>query len=547
MPPSFDPRDRTAVSGARLSPCPSGPGIWFDAAAADYAVNFFSWYCTFTAGAKGGEPFVLEQWQAWIVRQAFGWKKADGTRLYQRVFLWVPRGNGKTEVLAAIGLMSLMMFGGLGSQTFSIAATEEQARQVFNASTAMALQSPDLLPLIEPTKKSLYCAATDSVYRPLTAKPSGKHGLRCRVLLGDEMHEWPDGDLYDFVRRSMVKWNDPIEFNISTAGKPHGFGYQLWDMCEEIVSGILDDPTTLVIIYAADPETDDLHDPVVWRRVNPNLGVSINADVFANKVKIGLQLPAERVNVKRYHFNIWDGDEINRAIPPATWAINTSTTDRLHWKSFEERLRGRRCYAGLDLAATNDLNALVYLFPPEGDEDRITILPRFWWPRSAADEYRRKGRIPVEAWEASGAITITPGNVADHGAIEKQIHDDRERFLVERIAIDAFLAFPTMVALAESGVPIERVRWGLLTMGPIWKVLEKELLDGEYEHGNHPVLAWNAGGVALRAPDAAGNTMPDKRNSLTKIDGIAAMLLAKALGLQPVSQSYYLTEGLTIL
>ena len=84
-------------------------------------------------------------------------------------------------------------------------------------------------------------------------------------------------------------------------------------------------------------------------------------------------------------------------------------------------------------------------------------------------------------------------------------------------------------------------------MGPVWSVINKHLLDGFYEHGSHPVLAWNAAGVVLRPPDQSGNTMPDKRNSTTKIDGIAALMLASALGAEQTAVSYYLTEGLTIL
>src|SRR6185369_17657074 len=78
---------------------------WFDEKTADKAVAFFSDHLCFTTGEWAGKPFHLEEWEANdIVRPAFGWKRADGTRRYRRVFVWIPRKNGKTELAAGIAL-----------------------------------------------------------------------------------------------------------------------------------------------------------------------------------------------------------------------------------------------------------------------------------------------------------------------------------------------------------------------------------------------------------------------------------------------------------
>lgn len=544
----MDPNDTAPVSGARLSPRPTLPGCWFDQQSADNAVNFFTWYIRFSQGDKAGDPFVLEPWQAWIVRQLFGWKQADGRRLYQRVFLWVPRGNGKSEMLAGIALLSLVALGIYGGETYSIAATEQQANVIFKASQQMTAQSPDLRPLLEPLKRSLYCERTHSVFLPLTAKATGKHGLRCSVMLGDEVHEWRDGDLYDFVRRSQIKWREPIEFNISTAGLPEGFGYELFDECEMICDGSLVDPHTLVVTYQARPE-DDLLDPAVWKRVNPNLGVSINAEKFAHETRTGLAIPSRAPYVKRYSFNIWSADDIQRAIPADAWAECTAYPgDPDYWQSLEDELAGQECFGGLDLSAGRDLNALLYLFPPAGERTRWAMLPRFWWPRSAVEDIRRRARIPIERWEAVRALSVTNGNASDHSAIAAQVFADMEKFRIQQLGIDAWNAHQITVDLHAAGVPVTPLRFGLNTVAPIWKRFEKMVLDGDLEHGSHPVLSWNAACVALRAPDDNGNTMPTKRRSTGKIDGIAAALMAGVHAFaEPVQQSYLANYDLMVL
>ena len=55
-------------------------------------------------GPKAGEPIVLEPWQVFILTTAFGWVKADGTRRFRRVYIEVPRGNGKSALSSGLGL-----------------------------------------------------------------------------------------------------------------------------------------------------------------------------------------------------------------------------------------------------------------------------------------------------------------------------------------------------------------------------------------------------------------------------------------------------------
>ena len=57
-------------------------------------------------------------------------------------------------------------------------------------------------------------------------------------------------------------------------------------------------------------------------------------------------------------------------------------------------MRGRKCWGGLDLASTRDFCALVWVFPPEGDERHYTVLPRLWWPKLSMQAAAQKSRVP---------------------------------------------------------------------------------------------------------------------------------------------------------
>src|SRR5262245_7295041 len=86
----------------------------FDADAADHAIGFIErWIHLPDTVDADGHPkrFLLEPWQTFIVGSLFGWKFATGYRRFGNAYLEIGKGNGKTPMLAAIGLYGLMMDG----------------------------------------------------------------------------------------------------------------------------------------------------------------------------------------------------------------------------------------------------------------------------------------------------------------------------------------------------------------------------------------------------------------------------------------------------
>ena len=102
---------------------------------ADHAVAFIN-NLTHT-GDYSGEPFQLRPWEERIVRLIFGTRdRQKQQRLFQRVFLLLPTGNGKTELCAAILLYCLFTWGA-GQQIYSAALDVGQASLIFQAARQM--------------------------------------------------------------------------------------------------------------------------------------------------------------------------------------------------------------------------------------------------------------------------------------------------------------------------------------------------------------------------------------------------------------------------
>lgn len=545
------PRSRPAGIGADAQWCYDRQrwcvgDYWFDEKAADRAVSFFPKHLCFTKGEWAGRPFILEAWQANdIVRPVFGWKRPDGTRRYRRVYVWVPRKNGKTELAAGIALLVLLGDGELGGEVYSIASHEGQARLVFNQAATMVGKSESLSADLVCLKSSIYCPSLNAGFLPLSGKAGGKHGLNASGLIGDEIHEWSSGDLYQFVHDSEDARSQPLEFLISTAGKKGTYGEEVWDECQKILDGTYEDPETLVIVYAADPE-DDWQSEEVWHKANPNLGVSKKLDTMRTNARRARQLPRLENHFKNYHLNMWTEQAVR-------WLPIDAVDDEgkkfgwdhcagpVAWKDLDERLLGKRCFGGLDLSSVIDLSALVWWFPIQPGLEVPALLARFFKPGDLIKAHAKRDKLPYEKWVRDGAITATPGNVVDYAFIQQQIYADAERYRIAHVgnhnrekgegglAIDRWNATETAVKLEQEGLPVVLFGQGFASMSAPSKELERLVLCNGFHHGGHPVMRRHAQVVAVEGPDPADNIKPAKNKSTERVDGIVSLVMALGL------------------
>jgi len=539
------------------------PGdYWFDARAADAAVRFFSDHLCLTEGEWSGRPFALEGWQANdIIRPLFGWKRPDGLRRYRRCYVWIPRKNGKTELAAGVALLMLLGDAEQGGQVFSIASEKDQARLVFDKATAMVAKSQTLSGELVCLKPSIYCPGLNASFKPLSGKPGGKHGLSTSGLIGDEIHEWRDGELYGFIHDSEGARRQPLEFLISTAGKKGGYGEQIWDECQKILDGTIEDPETLVVVYAAGVE-DDWTKPETWAKANPNLGVSKKLEALATDARRAQQLPRLENDFKRYHLNLWTEQAVR-------WLPIDGIDDEgnkfgwdhcagaVPWTEIEKDLTGKTCFGGLDLSSTIDLSALVWWFPIQPGLEIPRVICRFFKPQMLLKAHAKRDKLPYEKWAEIGALHATPGNVIDYAFIRKQIYRDAEIFRIAHVgnykreahegglAIDRWNATDTAIELEQHGLPVVLMGQGYASLGAPSKELERLVMSNGFHHGGHPVLRRHAQVVAIEGPDAADNIKPAKNKSTERIDGIAA--LVNALAIAAKGENQMLTTSADIL
>jgi phage terminase large subunit-like protein len=501
----------------------------FDKRMADDACEFFPRFLKFVEGEWAGRPFQLSKWQEQHTREIFGWReRATGRRKYRKVRGWLPRKNAKSTWAAGIGHIMTLADAEPSAQVYTHAVDKPQASVVFDIAKAMVNTSPELAALYEITKVSLFCPGNMGVFRPLSGEAYGKHGLSPHCAIGDEAHAWRDGNLHTFLIQGMGARRQPLDLTISTAGEIRTYGHELYLQSKAVIESPDLAPDTYAFCYEA-LETDDWTDPDVWARANPNLGVSLKKEFLEGECRRARHTPRLENDFKRYHLNLWV-EQAKRWFPMHRWDDNTE--DRLDaslWKALPDRFRGkgRSAWCGLDLGATGDITCACWVFPGDGPNDRVTLVPHFWVPEAAVQE-RDTPRTPYKAWAAQGALHVTPGNVTDYDFVEHEIIKDSIAYGCRGLAYDPWNATQVAVHLQNEGLPCVQFGQGYRSMAAPSKEIERLFLAGLLEHGGHPIMKWMFQNATYRK-DPAGNIKPDKERASDKIDGVVAAVMGIGL------------------
>ena len=181
----------------------------------------------------------------------FGWKRAvDGRRRFRKVFAFIPKGGGKSPWAAGTGLYLMLCDREPAAEIYALAADRDQARIVHTNAKVMVEEAPALAEMCEVWRDAIYHPATRSTYRVLSADAATKHGFRPHGAIFDELHAQPNRDLYEAIKKSMVKRRQPLLILITHAGTDdESICYEEYEYAKHVLSGSVPDPTCLPVIF----------------------------------------------------------------------------------------------------------------------------------------------------------------------------------------------------------------------------------------------------------------------------------------------------------
>ncbi len=489
-----------------------------------------------------GQPFELMPFQVDFIQKLYGTLRPDGQRQYRQALLYLPRKNGKSALAAGLGLYHLVADGKPGGEVYMAAGSRDQASICFNQARDFVRSSKTLskrLKIIEYSKR-IIDTKTGSILRALSADGGLAHGLNPTAIIADELHVWEGKrgrELWEALQTGFGAREEPLLLIISTAGYDRAsIFYEVYEHAKKVAADPSVDPTFLPVLYEAGPD-DDWQDPATWYKANPALGTFRSLDDMQALADRAKQSTALENSFRRLYLNQWTNSETTW-IPADRWDACGQAVD-------PEALRGRECYAGLDLSTTTDLSAFVLVFPSDDDPPNYDVLPFFWLPEARATGDRRD-IADYRAWARAGHIKLLPGDVLDQRAIKADIQELAGMYRIKEIAFDRWNACQLAVELGEEGATMVSTGMGYASLSAPSKTLEEWVLSGRLRHGGHPVLRWNVQNVTLEQ-DAAGNIKPSKARSKDRIDGVVALVLAISRAMLREKKSVYRERGLVVI
>ena len=523
---------------------------FFDPEEADRACEFFPAYLSHHIGEFAGQPFELLPYQSLLLtKPIFGWRRVeDGYRRFRKIFAFLPKGAGKSPWASGVGLYLMLCDREPAAEIYALAADKNQARVVHTNAKIMVEASPALAEMCEVLRDSIFQQGTRSVYQVLSADATTKHGFRPHGAIFDEFHGQPNRDLYEAIKKSMVKRRQPLLILITHAGTDdESICYEEYEYSKKVLSGTLPDPTCLPVIFEAG-EKEPWTEPRTWRRVNPGHGITVQPQAIAAECLEAQAEPRKRNDFLRFHLNRWT-NQATAWIPLEWWDGCTTPIPS------EAELRAAPVAAGLDLAQKYDLAccALAFRFPVEeapaipvelvGDPAaeiaphtvqlnyRIVIVPFFWIPRDTMIEHEKTDGVPYSVWAQAGLVTPTEGGVIDY----TRIYDDLIQRIVPRFPLlkqstlgyDPAFATDLATQLRDrGGLKVAEVLQNYSHLSEPAQVFEALVKAGRVAHGGHRILRHHVENVAIKTDDARRIRPVRPKKPGKRIDGVLASIMA---------------------
>jgi phage terminase large subunit-like protein len=546
--------------------------FYFDPERADRPVEFIERFVRHVKGKLAGRLFKLEPWQRTAIREVFGWVDAKtGLRRYSTFFLFLPRKNGKSLFAAALSIYMMCADGEFGAEVYFAACDKDQAKLSFDVARGIVAQSEFLSSNLIPKTTAIVHEPSVSVLRPLSGDVTNKDGKNVHCGVIDELHEHKDRRLFDVLVTGTGAREQPLTVITTTAGvKKNGICYDQYETATRVLAGESEDYSFYPCVFQAD-EGDDFRDPETWRKANPNLGVSISEDFLAKECQKAIEQPSFESAFRRYYLNQWVGS-VARWIPSLAWEACTGSPG----VSIED-MAGREGYLAFDMSSTQDITALVGVFPRDADPDDpndaatldrlrevsslyeddeadgdvigdgrvFDVVCSFWVPAESAEVRARRDKVPYPRWIKEGWIYKTAGGAMNPASLRREINRWASIADVREIAADPWNALETIQNLEDQGYEALQMRQGVTTLNAPSKAFIRAVVSHQLRHHGNPVLSWMADNVV--AEEAEGGLIkPSKKKSPERIDGIVSLImgLSRAMLRRRAPVSVYESRGL---
>lgn len=411
--------------------------------------------------AEGAQPrpVRLHDFQCFDLGVPFGWVHAEtGFRRIRRKYKSVARQNGKTFENGITGSFIANWGGYNFGKLFTAATKKRQARIAWEEIQKFILIDKDLQALfdVKDYKSLIIAKRTGCTIEALSRESGLDDGFRAIFCSVDEIHQHKDNGIYKALYNGQASLDEALISMITTRGKSlNSFCREMDDYCLQILAGTAEADDFFVDIYTLDKE-DDPFDESVWYKANPHLVTVPSAlEQLRRDAQTAKQMGGfEMSDYMTKRQNLWYEYGDTQYITPNEWKLGRTELTI-------ENMRGRRCFAGLDLSSGGDLTSLALLFPL--DDGKIYVWSHSYIPAKRLEEHIITDTAPYDVWAKSGLLTPSEavgGLKNDYLQIVADLKELQEKFEINIACIgyDPHNADAFLEELDTLGAPLLEVK-----------------------------------------------------------------------------------------
>lgn len=534
----------------RIDDLIANPGVYYD----EDAVEGFIRYCENELTLTDGSDLVLlDTFKLWA-EQIFGWyyfvtrsvyepspdnhggryvNKRIKQRLINKQYLIVGRGAAKSMYASCIQSYFLNIDGTTTHQ-ITTAPTMKQSEEVLSPikTSIVRARGPLFQFLTEgslqnttgskanrvklaSTKKGIENFLTGSLLEIRPMAIDKLQGLRVKCATVDEwlscdIREDPIGALEQGAAKGGL--DDYIIIAISSEGTVrNAVGDSIKMELMSILKGEYIAPNVSIWYYKLD-DINEVGDPAMWLKANPNLGRTVTYEAYQRDVERAEKVPAARNDILAKRFNL----------PREGYT---------YFFTYEETLPQRRrdfwsmpCALGADLSQGDDFCAFTFLFPLKNGSFGVKV--RSYISSITLNKLPVAMRIKYNDFLNEGSLIVLDCTVLDM----MQVYDDLDQYIIETgydvrcFGFDPYNAKEFVERWERENGPygIEKVIQGAKTetvpLGELKTYAEQRMLIFDQE-----LMAF-AMGNCVTMEDTNGNRKLLKKRRQDKIDNVSALL-----------------------
>lgn len=489
--------------------------IYFDEKVIIEATEFISNIKHFL-GKSAGKPFILEDWQSFILADILCWKwKSTKLRVCREVYIQVARKAGKDALMAALCLYLMVAEGESAPEIVCAANSTDQARILFEYIKKFGACLDPSTKTLKPYRNMVKCLGNSGYVQVISSDASKMDGKNISCFVIDEYHESRTRAMYDVLRSSQGMRENPLGIIITTAGfNLDSPCHDMYELGIQVLAGVKTMDNFRVYIWELDEE-DKVEDETNWIKCQPNLGVTVTREFMAEEYNKAVQDSTAMSGVLTKTFNKWVQSRVG-------WIEQPVVARQMQDLNLED-FRGRQCVIGCDLGAVSDFSAISALFPPISEGDKYYFFNWVFLPNDTLKGH--PWQMLYDKFIDEGCMEITPGNVTDYDAVIGQIRFINEICPVSAIYLDKFNATQFEINLNQIGFTTVEFSQGIGHFSGPTKEMERIIREGSAVIQKSSCVLWQFGNATLKT-DWNGNIKVTKEQQKAKVDSVIAMCMA---------------------